>query len=28
VLRLKQVDPLIRTLTEYRDLIESRTQGD
>jgi hypothetical protein len=27
-LTLKQVDPLIRELTHYRDLIDRRTQGD
>ena len=27
-LSLAQVDPLIRTLTHYRDLIEQKTQGD
>jgi len=27
-LNLRQVDPLIRQLTLYRDLIESRTQQD
>jgi hypothetical protein len=27
-LSLKQVDPLIRELTHYRDLIDRRTEGD
>jgi len=27
-LSISQVDPLIRTLTEYRDLIDRRTEGD
>ena len=27
-LTLKQVDPLIRELTQYRDLIDRRTEGD
>jgi len=27
-LTLKQVDPLIRELTYYRDLIDRRTEGD
>jgi hypothetical protein len=25
---LRQVDPLIRQLTEYRDFIEQKTKGD
>jgi hypothetical protein len=27
-LKLTQVDPLIRVLTEYRDLIDRRCEGD
>jgi hypothetical protein len=27
-LTLKQIDPLIRELTHYRDLIDRRTEGD
>ncbi len=27
-LSLRQVDPLIRQLTEYRDFIEQKTKGD
>jgi len=27
-LTLKQVDPLIRELIQYRDLIDRRTEGD
>jgi hypothetical protein len=27
-LSLKQVDPLIRALTHYRDLVDRRTEGE